>query len=305
MCKVRRVRLKDGFPGERLRVLPRPTIGAALASDLTSRLLVTDAGYFPTARLHGRQRKNGADGAILIVCTRGVGHCRVGDRLSTVGPGQALVIPPNLAHAYWADDDDPWTIWWLHVVGGDLPHFFSTLGVPGDETVVDLHDPYRAVELIESAVAAMERDDTLPNLLTATGAGFALLALLAADRAAGSPGGSQVVRQAQDHLRRNLAARTSVPELARTASLSVPHFSALFRAATGGGVVEYTKRLRMARACELLLMTSRGVAEIAESVGYPDPFYFSRQFRTVHGTSPTTYRDQHARDSLTPPPRVE
>ena len=31
----------------------------------------------------------------------------------------------------------------------------------------------------------------------------------------------------------------------------------------------------------------------AEAVGYTDAFYFSRQFRTVHGCSPSDYRQEH------------
>jgi AraC family transcriptional regulator, arabinose operon regulatory protein len=32
------------------------------------------------------------------------------------------------------------------------------------------------------------------------------------------------------------------------------------------------------------------VAEIAAAVGYPDPFYFSRQFSAVNGVSPREFR---------------
>jgi AraC family transcriptional regulator of arabinose operon len=67
-----------------------------------------------------------------------------------------------------------------------------------------------------------------------------------------------------------------------TAGPSPSHFSALFRAATGGGVVEYTKRLRMARARELLITSSRGIGDIAAAVGYTDAFYFSREAAERH-----------------------
>jgi AraC-like DNA-binding protein len=49
----------------------------------------------------------------------------------------------------------------------------------------------------------------------------------------------------------------------------------------------------MSRARELLDTTDQAVAEIARALGYADPFYFSRQFRSVHGVSPSGYRVQH------------
>jgi AraC family transcriptional regulator, arabinose operon regulatory protein len=284
------VLLPDGFPGQRLRVLPRPLVASALRRPPTTGLLVTDAGYFPRAANHGRRRPEGAQEAIVIVCVDGHGRCEVEGRVTVVGPGQAFVLPPGLPHVYRADPRRPWTIWWLHATGTQVPELLSVASPGGREKLVELHDTYRAVASIDDAIASFERDETFPSLIAASGAGWALLAQVAADVVAGRPQHTEPVRQAQDYLRRNFAKPLSVAELARTAGLSPSHFSALFRAATGGGVVEYTKRLRMARARELLITSSRDIADIARAVGYTDAFYFSRQFRTVHGCSPSEYR---------------
>jgi AraC family transcriptional regulator of arabinose operon len=287
------VLLPDGFPGQRLRVLPRPLVASALRRPPTSGLLVTDSGYFPRAANHGRRRPGGAPEAIVIVCVDGIGHCAVEGRDTVVTPGHALVLPAGLPHIYRADPRRPWTIWWLHTAGTQVPGLLNVIAPDGHEALVELHDPYRAVAMIDDAIGSMERDETPPSLISASGAGWALLAQVAAD-AAGGAQRTEPVRQAQAYLRRNFAKPLSVAELARTAGLSPSHFSALFRAATGGGVVEYTKRLRMARARELLITSSRDIGDIATAVGYTDAFYFSRQFRTVHGCSPSDYRRAHA-----------
>ena len=285
--------LPHGFPGQRLRVLPRPLVASALRRPPTSGLLVTDAGYFPRAANHGRRRPAGAPEAIVIVCVDGYGRCEAGGRTTVVGPGQALVLPPGRPHVYIADPARPWTIWWLHAAGTQVPELLAVISPDGREALVELNDTYRAVATIDDAIACFERDETFSRLISASGAGWTLLAQLAADVVAGGPQRTEPVRQAQDYLRHNFAKPLSVAELARTAGLSPSHFSALFRAATGGGVVEYTKRLRMARARELLITSSRDIADIAETVGYTDAFYFSRQFRTVHGCSPSEYRREH------------
>ena len=83
-----------------------------------------------------------------------------------------------------------------------------------------------------------------------------------------------------------------MPNLAAMAGFSPSHFSARFRAATGYTVLEYVKRLRMARARRLLMLTDTPIADIASAVGYRDALYFSRHFssapvRTVNDHRPT------------------
>lgn len=295
--------LRDGFAGQRQRVLPRPLVARALARPPTTGVLVTDAGFFPRAVNHGRSRPLGAPELIVIVCTDGRGSCRIEGRLSAVGPGHALVIPAGVAHTYRADPVRPWTIWWVHLAGAQVADLAAVLTPTGGERVVELHDPYRAVSTVEDVLSLLERDDTVPSLVDAAGLGWSLLCQIVADGLAGGREDLEPVRRVQARLRRDLAKPWTVQELARSVGLSASHFSALFRRATGNGVVEYAKRLRMARARELLTTSPRPVGEIAEIVGYHDHFYFSRQFRVVHGCSPTEYRRLHGEQQTGAPGR--
>lgn len=290
--------IPDGFPGQRLRVLPQPLLRAALAAPITESLLVTDAGHFPHAAAHGRSRKAGAHQAIVILCTGGVGWLSINGATTQVSSGQAVVIPPSVPHLYRADEQDPWTIWWLHAAGTDVAGFVDVILGPEREPVIPVRDMYTAVGLIEQAVTAMESDETVATFYLAAGAAWRLLAQLSSDRLRGPAATVDRVQIVQDFLRNNLTAQTSVSELARLAGWSSSHFSVLFKASAGIGVVEYVRRLRSARARELLITTDAPIADIAAAVGYTDAFYFSRQFRAVNGTSPTEYRRRAAADSL-------
>ncbi|WP_241681419.1 helix-turn-helix domain-containing protein [Pseudactinotalea terrae] len=286
------MRIREGFPGQRLRVLPPDVVRAALAAGMTRRLLVTDAGHYPHALHHGATRPHGAHGTIIIVVSSGRGACRTGERVVEVGPGQALVVPARTPHRYWSDDNDPWTISWMHIQGADVVELERVVTPEGHAAVVDMHEPLHVVGELERALTAMEVDETTPQLLRAAGAAWSVLAQLVADQAAGSQNRTEPVRAAQNYLREHLDAPVRVGELAAQVGLSTSHFAALFRKATGGGVIEYVKRLRIARASELLVTTAMPVAEVARTVGYDDPFYFSRQFRGVHDCSPSEFRER-------------
>ncbi len=290
--------VREGFPGQRMHVLPAPLVSEAARRPPTSMLLVTDAGFFPHAAQHGRSRRAGAGQAIVIACTDGVGWCELAGRRHRVGPQQVLVIPPGIPHRYQADGDQPWSIWWLHVQGTDLDGLLAATGLTADAPIGRFEDPHRAWALLQSVCDDLARDETAGSLTAAAGAAWHLLAQLAADRS-GRSADREPVARAQAHLRAHLGRPVSVPALARLVGLSPSHLSARFRTATGFSVLEYVKRLRMARARQLLITTEHSIAEIAAATGYRDPFYFSRQFREVSGQSPRQFR-QSARAETGP-----
>jgi AraC family transcriptional regulator of arabinose operon len=282
--------LRSGFPGERISVLPRPRVEEASSHPVTARILVTDSGYFPHAADHFRSRPSGCAQTILIVCVDGFGWCELPPGRHAVRPGQVLVLPAGTPHAYGAADDAPWTVWWLHVVGADIPGLIRALGSTVDSPVLSVPDVTRAVALIDEVILVMERDDSQPTLQEAAGAAWHLLALLSTARPEAGAGRADPVRVALAHLQRRYADKVSVAELAELVGLSPSHFSALFRKANGCGPREYQTRLRMMKCRQLLDTTDLPISSIARRVGYDDPFYFSRQFRAVHGVTASEHR---------------
>jgi AraC-like DNA-binding protein len=83
-----------------------------------------------------------------------------------------------------------------------------------------------------------------------------------------------------------------VSTLSSMAGLSESRFYELFRTATGYTPIHWLIRTRMRRAARLLECTRLPVKAIADQVGYEDPFYFSRMFKSVQGISPSGYRAQ-------------
>jgi AraC family transcriptional regulator of arabinose operon len=284
------VTIEHGFPGERLHVLPRPRVAQALAEPGVGHLVVTDCGYFPEARAHGIERRTAVPQAIVIACVRGRGWCRIGEGLHPVGPGQVLVIPPDTPHSYGAEQDDPWTLWWLHVAGKDLAEFLRIAHLTTEQPVRTLVDTFRIIALMEAAANSISRDSSTTSLLAASGAAWHLMALLASSRTTRGTR-AYVIEEAKEYLRNHLDKRVTVEGLASMANMSSSHFAALFRRNVGMPILQYQTQLRMARARELLDTTEIAVSAVAEQSGYADPYYFSRQFKSIHGTTPLGYRN--------------
>ncbi|MFF1877154.1 AraC family transcriptional regulator [Leifsonia sp. NPDC058230] len=284
--------IQEGFRGQRLVVVPRPVVAEALKRPVTRRLLVTDVGYYPVALDHQMNRPRGTEETIVMVCASGTGWARIGDSEHRVGAQQALVIPRGVPHAYGADATHPWTIWWAHVAGTDVSDLLEGMDVSPGRPIVPIRGIERAVALLDEIVSNLERDQSPPRLLSASGSAWKLLTQLAVDRLLPEP--DDPLQRAMNYLGERLDGSVRVPDLARLVGVSSSHLTALFRRATGGGVLAHHTALRMARARQLLDTTDATIAEIGREVGYDDAFYFSRHFRRHHGMSPSSFRDRDA-----------
>lgn len=84
--------------------------------------------------------------------------------------------------------------------------------------------------------------------------------------------------------------RYTPAELAEIAGLSKQRFSHLFKEQTGKSPMLYIKELRLTIAARRLLVSSENISDIAYSVGYEDPNYFIREFKSAFGYTPNQYR---------------
>jgi AraC family transcriptional regulator, regulatory protein of adaptative response / methylphosphotriester-DNA alkyltransferase methyltransferase len=81
-----------------------------------------------------------------------------------------------------------------------------------------------------------------------------------------------------------------VDDVARRVATSPRQLQRVFADVAGLGFRSYLRRLRMAKAADLLATTALPVKEIARRVGYGDPSQFSKAFKRIYGVSPSESR---------------
>lgn len=116
-------RKPDGFAGETYIVLPTEAFSDYIGHPLVRRLYLTDAGFFPHAAHHYRERSEGIEEYIFLCCTSGRGVVEVQGRTFPLRDNEALCIPRLCPHRYWADEEDPWSLLWVHFQGEDCGYY--------------------------------------------------------------------------------------------------------------------------------------------------------------------------------------
>ncbi len=284
---------EDGFPGQISFVIPERILTLVKDNPLMADLYITDIGYYPQARHHFRERPDGSDQNILIYCIEGQGEIQIKENVQPIRADYFFIIPSGMPHAYRSDENNPWSIYWIHFSGNKSGMFsrFACHSQPIDRgKTARIND---RLDLFSEIFRNLDRGFSietleyvnlcLPHLL----ASFTHLSQF---RLIKESGEKDPVAQSINFMLENLTQKLRLEEIAAETSLSASHFSRLFVNRTGHSPIDYFIQLKIQRACRLLDNSKWMVADVAREMGFDDQFYFSRVFRKVMGMSPAEYR---------------
>lgn len=103
----------------------------------------------------------------------------------------------------------------------------------------------------------------------------------------------QIILDSIDYLKHNYSKKLKLEDLCNQAFLSKSYFSSLFKSVTGTNVVDFLQKIRIEKACQLLLENKYKVTEIMEMVGYCDYRFFNKSFKKITGVTANEYRKKH------------
>lgn len=96
----------------------------------------------------------------------------------------------------------------------------------------------------------------------------------------------------EEYISKHLSEPLTLRELAKKLGRSESFLSHNIPGEFGMPFKAYLRKKKMERA-RALLLTRRSIAECAFELGYYDAFYFSKEFKVVHGLSPSLWRRQY------------
>lgn len=286
---------RDGFQGEKLISLPQRVLKDAFRrAPALFQLFITHIGYFPKASAHYRERRKGCEDNILIYCLHGKGHFIIENKKFEVTANQFIHVPATDKYMrYWADEEDPWTIYWIHFSGHDLCSFNNSLGITLLKGPQRIPFNQKALDIWETIYQTLEMGYSTENLCNASFCLYHFIATFSfTDKhiLTEKKDGSNIVDDTILNMRSNIDQKLTVQDMACRHNLSSSHFSSLFRKGTGMSPIDYFIHLKMQRACQLLYAHDTMIKTVAMDLGYDDQYYFSRIFKKYIGMSPEQYR---------------
>ncbi len=131
--------------------------------------------------------------------------------------------------------------------------------------------------------ALWEKLADLPAYLSEEGQGALLW-----DDAGSAPSGDPIDR-ALAYIHEHIDRRLSLSEIAAHIRLNPSYLSRTFGQRVGTPLIQYINERKMDKAALLLRSGNHKVKDVAEALGFDDPYYFTRLFNKTYGISPAEY----------------
>ncbi|MDO6693113.1 AraC family transcriptional regulator [Aliiglaciecola sp. 3_MG-2023] len=248
-------------------------------------------GRYEKALSHEMSR-NRHDDNILIYCFSGKGFLHTHDWSGEIQSGELVLLPRGVNHRYWANVDDPWSIYWCHFSGHQAQEYVYNMDYKKELPILKVgHSPVLMAQF-RSVLAESSTGYNTPAMVYAANMLKQLLAYIGMlAQQIKTPERQQFnLDILQAYMLQNLNKSIDLDALSSQVNLSKFHFSKKYKEATGFSPVQHFLKMKVEYASYLLETSELAIQGIASRVGYDDSLYFSRLFKKHTGLSPSAYR---------------
>jgi AraC-like DNA-binding protein len=235
--------------------------------------------------------------AVIHYITRGSGIFKYNNTTYTLKEGDGFLLLKGMEVEYISSDNDPWEYYWVGFSGIKLneyllrtsiitSHIFSINTHSKIPFIIKemcyiskhydpmiSHDIYlinKIYELIYTFIKEFPKKFNVDNDLT-----------------------HSYIQTAVDFINENYMEDITVEIVAAHVNLSRSYLYKLFVKYLNQSIKSYIINIRMYHACKLLKNSPLSISKIAASVGYKNPFLFSKIFTKHLKMSPSLYRNQY------------
>ncbi|WP_322923685.1 AraC family transcriptional regulator [Paenibacillus campi] len=237
------------------------------------------------------------DAYILHYIHAGTGLFRLADTEYQLSAGDGFLISPATVVHYEADATEPWVYSWIGFRGLYARTLMERAQLTPTEPVYRMpagmpHTLGNFYELLLDTSAQPAGDIRAQSILYSIMYELSARLPMPERSAARSRSKEMHIRQAIEYIENSYSQKITILDISRSVGLDRTYLSSLFKERFGVSLQAFMLEYRMNRALELLHHTSLSVGEVSRSVGYDDPFLFSKMFKKLKGMSPKKLRNE-------------
>jgi AraC family transcriptional regulator of arabinose operon len=231
---------------------------------------------------------------VLEVPVRGRCILKVGSKKYELEKGKLGGFMPGIAHHYKCDPANPMEHIWVAFTGTQSEKLFDISGL-NTKGALNISKQGEILHLAEMILkTGLEKTKFAQQLCCS------YLRALFFEQSARLPAGKKfdmismgTYQKCRKYIDEHFSQNLYPSKVARACNIDVRYMARLFKRFGETTPNEYIMRLKLNRASSLLLTSNLTVSEVANTVGFDDPYHFSRNFKKFHGLSPRNYKSSH------------
>ncbi|WP_189376418.1 helix-turn-helix transcriptional regulator [Thalassotalea profundi] len=229
----------------------------------------------------------------LIYCQSGRGILEHRNKIRDVNRGDLVIYSPRQSFLFSTQPGHNNAFFWVNFSGKLADDFAERLLMKMDDGLANVGILSNIINDFDSLLALGSRGYTATNVIHAVHVLQQALSFLALQLRLTAFNNSSTfdIDDIETLMRNNLHQELSLDTLAHYSQLSKFHFAKKFKELTDTAPIQHFINMKMQQACLELDNSDKTIKTIAESLGYNDPYYFSRLFKKIVGMSPKQYRD--------------
>lgn len=231
---------------------------------------------------------------ILHYVFEGEGILYINEKEYVVKAHQFFLLPPGTLVRYQASSTNPWHYIWVQFHGFKATELLQKIGFSKKNPVyIPTSSDEVLVQCLKEIVANRKKEYfCIANMYLL----FQYMIDMAPDNEVKNQKTEPAlnyVRCAVDYINQKFCEPVLVRNIAEHCGVDRAYLSKIFKYATGFTLQEYLIQFRIKKAKQLLKETQLSVQYVSYSVGYNDPFTFSKVFKKQTGLSPTEWRKKN------------
>lgn len=247
--------------------------------------------YHPCFHLVGEETEtNWHKNIEILYCIQGKGYVRCGTEIYDFSANDIIVVNSDTLHTIGSSVSLKYS---CLIVGST---FCAENGLNTDEMV--FHNVIQSEELTSAManIASIYENFDSSRLCAVADCRYAVLGILRSlcrdhvSRKEGNlPNASNThIKNAITYIRKNITQRLSLDDIATHIGISKYHLAREFKTITGNTIVDFINITRCSEA-KRLIQKGMSVSSAAYACGFENLSYFSRTFRKIIGTPPSSF----------------
>ena len=233
---------------------------------------------------------------MLLQVLSGKGRIQIGQKNYQAVPNDVFLFYPGDHVCYFSDQSVPLEYTWVGFKGGDAQMLLAQTEFSRLKPLIHFPGPVPfSKDLQELYSYHGHRPADSVRMIACLYRFFGDLLEGARKKKIRVDSTQVVLETAIDYITQNYTHQLTLQELADAVCVSPSWLYRSFIRYMHISPMRYLSEYRIEQSLILLLDQSSSISSVAYAVGFRDPFYFSKVFKSLKNCSPTAYRDQNRR----------